>query len=686
MADAVSIAETNKIRIALGLKPLAEPASNGGGLAFKDGADSGDSSEDEEQGSTLESRQALAGDNWQELEEERLKQVEKDRRRDAIKKARDHAQRLAKLSGKGLGDADEADDQEDALAWLKGQKKRQKKIAKKMERELAEREREAAAAADHTGEDLAGVRVAHEIDDFDGGDAVLTLKDTTVDANEEEGDELENVDLVEREKLQEKLDSKKRKIVYNPNDNLDGENGILSQYDEEINGKKRKRFTLDGKGSTEEEKQARREEVGEKIKKMTVSLDIIGMCNLGYFSALTLLNTNEYVADAEPVNDYLDSSTIKIKKPKKSKKKSTRQRQVDEEDEIFPVAVETEPSMEVDSGTTVTAKRPSDDYSFVDDEDLQASLAAQRRKALKKRKKITPEQLARQMREEDEAEAANTEMKDGDDDEPGLVLDETSEFVANLQKPEIPVPRSKKTAPAAIKRESESPSAESVDNDGDIDMDSVQVKKEQSEEPQEKEEEEDLTSTGISADSTLNIGLGATLNMLTSRGLLNRSADDIASSYRSQQLFLAEKARRAVAADQFAKSSRERDRGSGRMANMSAREKEEHARHENKNRELAETRRMAELFNESYKPKVELKYVDEYGRSLDQKEAFKHLSHQFHGKGSGKGKTEKLLKKIEEEKRREQQGILDGGERRAGLDSAAGEVGRREGKAGVRLQ
>ena len=34
---------------------------------------------------------------------------------------------------------------------------------------------------------------------------------------------------------------------------------------------------------------------------------------------------------------------------------------------------------------------------------------------------------------------------------------------------------------------------------------------------------------------------------------------------------------------------------------------------------------------------------------MNQKEAFRHLSHRFHGKGSGKLKTEKRMKKVMEE-------------------------------------
>eukprot|EP01136_Pigoraptor_vietnamica_P002452 Opistho-1_new@30456 len=51
-----------------------------------------------------------------------------------------------------------------------------------------------------------------------------------------------------------------------------------------------------------------------------------------------------------------------------------------------------------------------------------------------------------------------------------------------------------------------------------------------------------------------------------------------------------------------------------------------------------------------YKPNVVIEYVDESGRVMNPKEAFRHLSHRFHGKGSGKTKKEKRMKKIEEER------------------------------------
>ena len=67
--------------------------------------------------------------------------------------------------------------------------------------------------------------------------------------------------------------------------------------------------------------------------------------------------------------------------------------------------------------------------------------------------------------------------------------------------------------------------------------------------------------------------------------------------------------------------------------------------------ELEIMKRQLKQFEEkrNYKPKVKIEYVDDTGRVIDPKEAFRKLSHRFHGKGSGKMKQEKRQKKRQEE-------------------------------------
>ncbi|RHZ50075.1 U4/U6-U5 snRNP complex subunit SNU66 [Aspergillus thermomutatus] len=666
MADALSIEQNNKIRVALGLKPLPVPGADAtSGPVFKETRE-GSASEEDEPGSTLESRQALASENWKQLQDEAEAKRRREAKNAAIKRARDAAQRDRMLEGPTLGESGDVD--MDTKSWLLQAKKRQKKIEKeralKLAQELEERER----AAEYATADLAGLKVGHEVGDFEEGEEhILTLKDTTIDENEEEGDELENLNLREKEKVAERLELKKRKPVYDPTEE---NTGILAQYDEEIEGKKRKRFTLDAQGFTVEEREAKRQEVSDKLKQNLVSLDLGAI-------------------ETTPVSDYMDVSEIKIKKPKKKKAKTTRQRVIDEDD-IFPTTESTQNgAMDVDAsnGEPVPAPRKwesRENVSFVDDDDLQASLTRQRRAAFKKRQKVRPEDIARQLREEESQ--TPMEAKDEETEEPGLVIDETSEFVSNLQKPTLPERRERRrtTTPA------ESVKEEPVEDDADVDMERSYNDIEDEEDLKERIKREEsqlqqISGTGLEEETTLDQGLGATLNMLKQRGLVKPSdAVEHNALLRDRQRFLQEKTHLETEAEKRARQQRERDRASGKLDRMSAREREEHARWENKQRDQQDARHMAEVFNREYKPDVQLKYVDEFGRLMNQKEAFKHLSHQFHGKGSGRMKTEKRLKKIEEEKKREAMSALDSSQH-TGMNNAMGATARKNRQAGVRL-
>jgi U4/U6.U5 tri-snRNP-associated protein 1 len=323
--------------------------------------------------------------------------------------------------------------------------------------------------------------------------------------------------------------------------------------------------------------------------------------------------------------------------------------------------------------------------SFVDDDDLQASLAAQRKNALRKRHKVRPEDIAQQLREE--ASATPTAENEEDEGGAGLVIDETSEFVANLQKPVAPERKQKSTSQQA---EAVTSMGVESDDERDVNMDRSYADIEDDDDlkaiiKREESANADATNNGLEQEATLNRGLGSTLNLLKERGIIKTAeSGDLNAIFRNKQMFLAEKQRREAEAERKARAQRERDRATGRLDRMSAREKEDYARSQNNYRDQQESRQLAEHFNKEYKPNVELKYIDDFGRSMNRKEAFKHLSHQFHGKGSGKQKTEKMLKKIEDEKRREAQSSLDGSQM-GGMSGATAQQLKKQRQAGVRL-
>ncbi|KAF2432128.1 hypothetical protein EJ08DRAFT_163613 [Tothia fuscella] len=660
MAESIGLEEANRIRIAMGLKPIPVP----GGPVFKDK----DEKPAEDLGSTLETRAAAAQDNWQKLQDEADAKKKRQEIKERIKKERDAAARKAKLVGPTLG---EIDDDVDTSSWLKSQNKRVKRLEK--EAKLAAERESRKTLADYTAADLAGVKVGHELGQFDAGsEQILTLKDAEI-GEESEDDELEAVDLRDKERAQKRVDAKKKKPVYNPFDVDDGEKSILAQYDEEIEGEKRQRFTLDGKGSTREQADTDRDQSKEKSKGVLISLDIL--------------------KDDAPISDYKDISEIKIRKPKKKKAKTTRKKNI-EADDIFPVA-NGDDAMEVDSGAApvkASKKRSLNDADLVDDKDLQSQLAMQRREALKKRKKVRPADLARQMKEE-EAATMDGILESVEDD--GLVIDETTEFVQNLradagdEEQEEEQRRRHKSTPHASHTPPGQPDlATTPDADGDVGMQESYAAFEEQEEAAERAKRapsDDVATTGLEAESTLDRGLGATLGLLKQRGLLNNAnPEDANATFRAQQSFLAERRNHEDEAERLARIERERDRASGRLDRMSAREREEYAQNSNNQREFIESRKLASMFDKDYKPNVELKYVDEFGRSMNQKEAFKHLSHEFHGKGSGKQKHEKRLKKIASEMKKEAASALDSSQHVGA--SAMGDRARKNKQAGVRLQ
>jgi U4/U6.U5 tri-snRNP-associated protein 1 len=246
----------------------------------------------------------------------------------------------------------------------------------------------------------------------------------------------------------------------------------------------------------------------------------------------------------------------------------------------------------------------------------------------------------------------------------GLVFDDTSEFVRGITYDPVAV---KKEAPEvdavllkATKRELPDEEDTPMIEAEELEAGEVVMKEEEDEdddamlnaienairvtEAKEKAaaEGEDL-NVGTSSEQTFSTGMASTLNILRQQGLLATPSADQMERERVQlqrDLWLAEQRQRMAQRDV------ERLRARGSSKDQAQRE------YENRLRDQQDARANLEAFK-NYKPDVNIVYHDEFGRALDWKEAWKALSHKFHGKGSGKMKTEKRLKKIAEEKKQE---------------------------------
>ena len=255
-------------------------------------------------------------------------------------------------------------------------------------------------------------------------------------------------------------------------------------------------------------------------------------------------------------------------------------------------------------------------------------------------------------------------VEDGraEQDTGGLVFDDTSEFVRGITYDPVAVKKeaSEIDATTLTTTKQASPDEDTpMEEAEELEAGEVVVKEEDEDDNavlnaienaiRETEAEEKAASesgnlgVGTSSEQTFSTGMASTLNILRQQGLVATPSADQVERERVQlqrDLWLAEQRRRT------AQREVERLKSRGSSKDQAQRE------YENRLRDQQEARSNLEAFK-NYKPDVNIVYHDEFGRALDWKEAWKALSHKFHGKGSGKMKTEKRLKKIAEEKKKE---------------------------------
>lgn len=217
----MGVDEMNAMRVKLGLKPLdPTPPSN---------SDSATATDDSNL-STME-RLRLAKERRMDRERARTRRVESDDTKPKFT----------------LGDASD-DEEESATSWVEKHKKvlEDKKRAAAQAKQLEEAEEEQLQAPIS----VEGLRVVHDIDQLNSN-AILIIKDSHI-LDDEEGDALENVELVSVEKGKRYQDKIKKKSKYDVYDEDGNSKGVLAHYDEEEeekNAQKKKGFVLGQGGS-----------------------------------------------------------------------------------------------------------------------------------------------------------------------------------------------------------------------------------------------------------------------------------------------------------------------------------------------------------------------------------------------------------------------------------------------------
>ncbi|XP_061162474.1 U4/U6.U5 tri-snRNP-associated protein 1-like isoform X2 [Saccostrea echinata] len=664
----LSIEETNRIRAKLGLKPLdvgpEKKQTDDGFLITKEGD---------------VHKPALSLTEKKETEKlkERIQKM-KDKR-----KIKDQ---LGKV--KTLGESDSDDD---TTAWVKKsrQKQKEKELAEKRAKQLMEldeafgledivKEEFKDSKKEYTSKDLRGLKVEHSVDRFkDGQSIILTLQDKGV-LDEDEGDTLVNVNLVDDEKAEKNVELKKKKPDYNPYDTGDVDEfgmfkvkNVLDKYDEEIEGVKREKFELGSGGKYDTDPEKQMDEIRRQLREQSQSL-----------GGVTLNPINEYLTPQEA------AEAAKFKKVKKKVRK-IRKKESLKADDLLPLpnqgqegtdygsrkrgrgyvrgeedAVEGQSGYENGYGMTapividyahghtavsvneqpmeVTEEEedldgPDEDLSNVvieeDEAEKELHTALSKARKIKQRKdasvvvKVAEQVLLNVKPEPEEEEAPH---------EGNIILNATSEFCRTLG--DIP------TYGQSGNREEDQ-------------EDFMDFEKELEERRKKEEDEEQMSGwNAVEIDETpVNItgeeqavleeepvvssGVGAALELAVKKGYIEDEGKKMAI-VRSKAKLELEVQNYSIEDKRYddldEKYSRKRDRYSGGGG-------------------------LIQDFKEKdgYKPDVKLEYVDDGGHLLNQKEAFRQLSHRFHGKGSGKKKTEKRTKKLQEEQLMKQMSSTD---------------------------
>uniref|UniRef100_A0A1I8ICL6 U4/U6.U5 tri-snRNP-associated protein 1 n=2 Tax=Macrostomum lignano TaxID=282301 RepID=A0A1I8ICL6_9PLAT len=627
----LSIEETNKLRAKLGLKPL-EVNSSASDPKAKPGSSSTNflhapaKSLTQAKHSAKVQERTLIG--WQK---------------------REMREKLTRLRGLG-DDSDEEDKDLSAAAWIERSRnlEAERRLAEQRAKELAELDAEFdvsrlveadVASSAYSSNDLAGLRVAHSAKKFkEGQTTVLVLQDRGVlDSNDDDAAEtLINVNMVDDERHAENVRNRAQvgSAWHAANAGLEGEAGlddeddelggaagpsVLAKYDSVIaadSASRKRAFVLAG-GETE---------APAAKSAAALARDAVAAASVSLDGPSELKLAADYLSAAE---------VAEAAKFKRRKRKVPKSRML-KADDLLPLVDDEEASKGrqeegelVDEAPTMPGLTDAEIIeqtpSVADEalEDLQLLLERARRVQQQDGRR-RPRQLPvvnRRDKQDQEEDSSGLPSASS-----GMVFDTTAEFCRSLgdaSKAATAVAVAQAEARAAVADAAEAASFEASAAAADVDAG----------------DDED----GLEDDYSIYGGIGAALELARRKGYLESSGG-----------------RRDAAA------------GSSGVSGLRAKKVfQEDLRHDDIDAKFGRRDRLSfggggggggvQEFKElrNYKPDVKLEYTDDDGRVLNQKDAFDYLSHRFHGKGSGKKKTEKRLKKIKEEELLKSMGSSD---------------------------
>ncbi|XP_057951465.1 SART-1 family protein DOT2 isoform X2 [Malania oleifera] len=544
-------------------------------------------------------------------------------------------ERILKMKEERLENKNKSDGGSEVLTWVSRSRKLEEKRNAEKEKALQlskvfeeqdnidQEESDDDAAAQHTA-DLAGVKVLHGLDKvIEGGAVVLTLKDQNILADgdiNEEIDMLENVEIGEQKQRDEAYRAAKKKtgISEDKFDNgLTSEKKMLPQYDDPVADEA---LTLDQRGRFSGEAEKKLEELRKRIQGVSSNshyedLNSSGKFSSDYYSHEEMLQfkkpkKKKSLRKKEKLDiDALEAEAISaglgigdLGSRNDGKRQAIREEQARSEAErrsnayqsAYTKAEEASKALRLDQTLTVQSEEDENPVFGNDDEDLYRSLERARKLALKRQNEEEasgPQAVALLASATGTNQTENAQNPaSGESHENKVVLTEMEEFVWGLQ---LDQEAHKPDSEDVFMEEDEVPKASDQKRE-DEPGGWTEVKDNEKDENPVNEDKEEIVPDETIHEPAVGKGLSGALQLLKERGTLKESVEW---------------------------GGRNMDKKKSKLVG---------------------------IYGDGQK-EIRIERTDEFGRILTPKEAFRIISHKFHGKGPGKMKQEKRMKQYQEE-------------------------------------
>ncbi|CAL5014839.1 unnamed protein product [Urochloa decumbens] len=467
------------------------------------------------------------------------------------------------------------------------------------------------------GDHLSGVKVLHGLDKvLEGGAVVMTLKDQSILADgdiNEDADMLENIEIGEQKQRDEAYKASKKKGTYDDkfNEDSSSKKSMLSHYDDPLEDEG---VTLDEGGRFTGEAEKKLEELRKRIEgghvmKKTEDLTSTTKMSTDYFTPDEMLQFKkpkkkkslrkkgkldldaleaEAIASGLGAADRGSRSDARRQSAREEEQKADAEKRSSAYEAAIAKAEEASRALRPEKITRAKLAE-EEELVFGDDyEDLQKSLEQARKLALRKQEEAAGPLAVVELATATKGQE-DADAIEGDSQQNKVVITEMEEFVWGLQLNQ----ETRKQEDDGVYMDEDDDAMPSDKLVKDDTNGLAAMEEDAQAEKLVKVDEEEVKPDEVIHEVAVGKGLAGALKILKERGSLNEGTD-----------------------------------WGGRTTD----------------------KKKSKLVGVEDGPKdIRIERMDEFGRVMTPKEAFRDLSHKFHGKGPGKMKQEKRQKKYQDE-------------------------------------